>query len=77
MSCGWGSGGRNRRGPAGAYLSGCNDGDVAPGRGYERLETALAGRGDRLGGVRYSPQGPGLRAAHVCARDGRRSRSTT
>ena len=78
MSCGWGSGGRNRHGPAGAYLSRCNDGDMAPGRGYERLEMALAGRGERLGGgVRYSPRGPGLRAPRVCAHDGRRSRSTT
>jgi len=33
MSCGWGLGGRNRRGVAGAYLSGCNDGDMALGGG--------------------------------------------
>jgi len=29
----WGLGGRNHRGAAGAYLSGCNNGDVAPGGG--------------------------------------------
>ena len=47
-----GSGGRNCHEAAGAYLSGCNDGDVAPGGGYERQKTALVGCGDRRGGDR-------------------------
>ena len=50
MSCGWGSGGRNHCEEAGAYLSGCNDSDVAPGGGYKCQKTALVGRRDRRGG---------------------------
>ena len=60
---------------AGAYLSGCSDGDVAPGMGFERLETVLAGRRGRPGGFRYSPGGPGLLPARVRAHDRRRRRS--
>ena len=50
MSCGWGSGSQNHHGASGAYLSGCNDGDMALGGGYECLEMALAGHGDHWGG---------------------------
>lgn len=53
MSCGWGAGSQNHWGVVGAYLSGCSDGDMAPGMGFELLKRVLAGCGDRLGFITH------------------------